>query len=146
MVTVLADVPGPELDWERARQYQGGKRNPALQASMWEYAVSGFRLVAGLSPSLEALAARLRLDIESGWEDLGQVDAAMFRIQKIDFALSRLHGNPRPDVFIWVSRDRTDVDGALDVLLEALGLGADALTFRGDVETGFVDLHASPEA
>src|SRR5690349_19000828 len=37
------------------------------------------RLVAGLSPSLGALAERLRLDIERSWEDpLGEVEAAMF--------------------------------------------------------------------
>lgn len=136
----MSEVPGPEPDWERAAEYQGGKCNPALQVSIWEYAASHFRLVAGLSPSLDALAARLRLDIEKGWEDLGTVDAAMFRIRKIDFALSRLHGNPRPDVFVWVGRDQTDVDAALDLLLEALGIGQDALTFRGDAETGFVDL------
>jgi hypothetical protein len=41
------EVPGPEPDWEHAAAYQGGKRNPALQGSMWEYAVGGFRLVAG---------------------------------------------------------------------------------------------------
>ncbi|MEV2236469.1 hypothetical protein AB0H69_49280, partial [Streptomyces phaeochromogenes] len=61
------EVPGPESDWERALEYQGGKRNPAFQASMWEYAASSFRLVAGLSPLLDVLAARLRLNIERGW-------------------------------------------------------------------------------
>ncbi len=90
------EVPGPDSDWERAPQYQGGKRNPAFQSSMWEYAASSFRLVAGLSPSLDVLAARLRLTIERGWEDLGPVDAAMFRIQKIDFALSRLEAARAP--------------------------------------------------
>jgi hypothetical protein len=29
----------------------------------------------------------LRLDLERGWEDLGAVDVAMFRVGKIDFAL-----------------------------------------------------------
>lgn len=38
--------------------------------------------------------ARLRLDIERGWEDLGWVNVAMFRIQKIDFALSHRGGQP----------------------------------------------------
>ncbi|WP_329550618.1 hypothetical protein [Streptomyces sp. NBC_00696] len=71
---------------------------------MWEYAASSFRLFAGLSPSMDVLAARLRLNIERSWEDLGAVDAAVFRIQKIDFALSRLEGSPCPDVFVWVSR------------------------------------------
>lgn len=134
-------VPGPEPDWERAPQYQGGKRNPALQASMWEYAAASFRVIAGLSPSLEVLAARLRLDVERGWEDLGWVDVAMFRIQKIDFALSRLEGSARPNVLVWVSRAQPDADTALDTLLNALGIGQEALTFRADTETGYTDLH-----
>jgi hypothetical protein len=50
----LIEVPGPEGDWELATAYQGGKRNPALQGSLWDYAAGGFRLVAGLSPSLVA--------------------------------------------------------------------------------------------
>ncbi|MFF4796068.1 hypothetical protein ACFY2M_41855 [Streptomyces sp. NPDC001276] len=139
------EVPGPESDWQPAASlgYYTGK-NPAFQASMWEYAVGSFRLVAGLSPSLDVLAARLRLDLERGWEDLGPVDAAMFRIQKIDFALSRLEGSPSPDVFVWVSRAVADVDAALDILLDALGIGKDALTFRGDIESGFVDLRTTP--
>ncbi|MFD8822128.1 hypothetical protein ACFV1C_07195 [Streptomyces sp. NPDC059605] len=134
------EVPGPEPDWERALEYQGGKRNPAFQASMWEYAVGSFRLVAGLSPSLDALAARLRLNIERSWEDLGAVDVAMFRIQKIDFALSRLEGSPCPDVLVWISRTQTDIEAALGILLGALGVGAEAVTFRADGEGVFVDL------
>ena len=68
----------------------------------------------------------------------------MFRIGKIHFALSHNEGSPRPDVKVWVSRDQTDVDAALDVLLEALGIGKEALTLRGDPETGYVDLRADP--
>ncbi|MEU5539034.1 hypothetical protein [Streptomyces sp. NPDC020362] len=139
------EVPGPESDWERAPAYQGGKRNPAFQASMWEYAASSFRLVAGLSPSLDVLAARLRLNIERGWEDLGAVDAAMFRIQRIDFALSRLEGSPCPDVFVWVGRAQTDIEAALDILLDALGIGTEAITFRAEGEGGFVDLRNGPQ-
>jgi hypothetical protein len=140
---VLVEVPGPEADWELAAAYQGGKRNPALQGSLWDYAAGGFRLVAGLSPSLGALAARLRLDIERSWEDpLGEVDAAMFSIRKIHFALSHNDGHPRPDTKVWVSRDQADVDAALDVLLHALGIGREALTYYLDPETDFyVDLH-----
>jgi len=43
----------------------------------------------------------------------------MFRVKRIDFALSRLDGGPRPDFFVWVSRAQSDVDAALDVLLDA---------------------------
>ena len=141
----MVEVRGPEPDWERAAAYQGGKRNPALQGSMWDYAVGGFRLVAGLSPSLDPLAARLRLHTERSWEDgLGELDAAMFSIRKIHFALSQTEGYP---VKVWVSRDQTDVNAALDVLLEALGIGREALTYHLDSETDiFVDLRADPEA
>ncbi|MFD9065806.1 hypothetical protein ACFVZ3_30300 [Kitasatospora purpeofusca] len=133
----VIEVPGPEPEWETAPSYQGGKRNPAFQQSMWEFAASSFQLVAGLKPPLEALAARLRLTPERGWEDLGYVDVAMFRIERVDFALSRLEGAVVPDTFIWVSRSADDVEGALDILLNALGLDRRALAFRGTVETGF---------
>ena len=140
----MIEVTGPEPDWELAASYQGGKRNPALQGSMWDYASGRFRVVAGLSPSLDALATRLRLHRERSWEDgLGELAAAMFSIGKIHFALSQNEGH---DVKVWVSWDQTDVDAALDVLLEALGIGREALTYQGDPETGYVDLRADPEA
>ena len=142
----MVEVPGPEPDWELATAYQGGKRNPALQGSLWDYAVGGFRLVAGLRPSLDALAARLRLDTERSWEDpLGEVDAAMFSIRKIHFALSHNDGHPSPDTKVWVSRDQADVEAAVNVLLEALGIGREALTYCLDPGTDvFVDLRADP--
>lgn len=131
------NVPGPEPDWETAPSYQGGKGNPAFQQSMWEFAASSFRVVAGLQPPLETLAARLRLTVERGWEDLGYVDVAMFRIEKREFALSELEGAAVPYTFVWVSRSVDDVEAALDSLLNALGIGREALAFRGSVETGF---------
>ncbi|MEW2127937.1 hypothetical protein AB0891_29930 [Streptomyces sp. NPDC007259] len=131
------EVPGPEPEWETAPSYQGGKRNPAFQQSMWEFAASSFQLVAGLKPPLEALAARLRLTVERGWEDLGYVDVAMFRIEQMDFALSRLEGAVVPHTFVWVSRSADDVDAALDILLSALGIDRTALAFRGGVASGF---------
>ncbi|MCX5136410.1 hypothetical protein OOK06_30520 [Streptomyces sp. NBC_00340] len=140
---LAVEPPGPEPDWEPAPHYQGGKCNPALQSSMWEYAASSLRLVAGLSPSLDLLAARLRLTVERSWEDLGPVQAAMFRIQGIDFALHRLESNPRPDVFVWIGRTQTDTDAALALLLDVLGIGTEAITFRADDEGTFVDLHTS---
>lgn len=140
----MVEVPGTEPDWEPAEACQGRKRNPALQGSLWEYAVGGFRLVAGLGPSLGSLAARLRLHPERSWEDgLGELDAAMFSIRKIHFALSQTEGHP---VKVWVSRDQTDVDAALDVLLEALGIGRDALAYYLGLETRiFVHRRADPE-
>lgn len=61
----------------------------------------------------------------------------MFRIERVDFALSRLEGAAVPDTFVWVRRSADDVEGALDILLSALGLDREALAFRGTVETGF---------
>jgi hypothetical protein len=58
---------------------------------------------------------------------------------------SRLEGSPCPDVFVWVSRAQADVDAALDLLLDALGIGEEAFTFRGNIETGFVDLRSEPQ-
>jgi hypothetical protein len=140
----LVEVPGPEADWELAAAYQGGKRNPALQGSLWDYAAGRFRVIAGLSPSLPALAARLRLDLERSWEDpLGEVVAAMFRIGKIHFALSHNDGHPRPDTKVWVNREQADVEAALDVLLQALGIGREAVTYYLDPATDhYVDLSA----
>ncbi|MFC8719370.1 hypothetical protein [Kitasatospora sp. NPDC057198] len=137
-------VPGPEPEWETAPSYRGGKRNPAFQQSMWEFAAGSFRVVAGLQPPLEALAARLRLTVERGWEDLGRVDVAMFRIGKTDFALSELEGATVPYTFVWVGRSVDDVEAALDTLLEALGIGREALAFRGSVETGFENCNGRP--
>jgi hypothetical protein len=141
----LVEVPGPEPDWGDAAAGQGSRGNPALQGSLFEYAVGGFRLVAGLSPSLDALAARLRLYTERSWEEgLGELDAAMFKIGKMHVALSQAQGHP---VKVWVSRDQTDVDAALDVLLHALGIGREALAYCLDPETGmFVDLRGEPDA
>ncbi|MBB1259618.1 hypothetical protein [Streptomyces alkaliterrae] len=130
-------VPGPEAGWERAEEYQGGKRNPAFQMSVWEYATRGFRVIGGLDVSLPDLAARLRLDVERGWCDLGTVDAAMFKVRGIDFALSRTEGNPAPDVHVWAAREQEDAEAALDVLLSSLGVGREALTFWGDSDSGY---------
>lgn len=138
------NVPGPEPDWEPAPSYQGVKRNPAFQESMWAFAASAFQEVAGLQSPLEALAARLRLIVERGWEDLGYVDVAMFRIEKTDFALSELEGAPVPYTSVWVSRSVNDVEAALTTLLNALGIGREALAFRGSAESGFVICNGWP--
>ncbi|MET7390521.1 hypothetical protein ACFYPT_38550 [Streptomyces sp. NPDC005529] len=137
------EPPGPEPGWAPATRYQGENRNPALQFSMWDHAAGSFRLVAGLSPSLDLLAARLWLTIEQSWEELGPVRVALFSIQEIDFALHRPEDNPCPDVFVWISRAQADTDAALNVLLGALGIGTEAITFRVNDEGVFVDLSTS---
>jgi hypothetical protein len=131
---------------DAATSSQPGNHNAAVQVSMWEGVSRAFRLVAGLSLSLDALTGRLRLEPERSWETgLGTVDVALFSIANTDFALSRHQSSPRPDVHVWVGRDQTDLDRALDVLLAALGLGRPALTFRASEEAGFVDLRDEPE-
>ena len=128
---VEIEVPGPEPDWQPATvpPYHVGK-NPAAQISTWQYACSSFKLVAGLKPPLEALAARLRLTVERGWEDLGAVDVALFRIRYVEFALSRLEG--KEYTFVWINQSQEDVEAALGLLLDALGVDREALAFVGD--------------
>ena len=135
------EVPGPDPTWDPAPSpwAQGGGEwrrnpNPAFQTSLWEHAIGGvFDLVAGLSTPMAPLAARLRLTVEHGWEDLGGVEAAMFAIQKINFALSRTDGNPLPGVYVWVAKAESDQDAALGLLLATLGLDREALTFLREV-------------
>ena len=134
-------IPGPDPIWGPAPSpwSPGGgewrrNANPAFQTSLWEYAIGGaFDLVAGLSIPMAPLAARLRLTVEHGWDDLGDVEAAMFAIQKIDFALSRTAGNPLPGVYVWVARAQHDQEAALELLLAALGLDRAVLTFLREV-------------
>lgn len=65
----------------------------------------------------------------------------MFSVGKIHFALSHNDGHPQPDTKVWVSRDQADVAVALDVLLRALGIGREALTYCLDPETDtYLDL------
>ncbi|MCC9311604.1 hypothetical protein LN042_31840 [Kitasatospora sp. RB6PN24] len=61
----------------------------------------------------------------------------------MDFALSWLEGAPVQQTFVWVSRSVDDVEVALDVLLNALGIDRTALAFRGTIETGFEVYHST---
>ncbi|MFG3257328.1 hypothetical protein [Streptomyces sp. NPDC048172] len=131
-------VPGPEAGWWQASSYQGNP-NPALQSGLWQHASDGLRLVAGLRPPLQVLAARLLLRVEQSWEELSEVEVAMFRIRGTQFALCDMkHG--RAEVQVWIGRD-ADMDPALTLLLDTLGIGDEALSFRwdGDTQT-YVDL------
>ncbi|GAA2155695.1 hypothetical protein GCM10009760_55840 [Kitasatospora kazusensis] len=130
-------VPGPEPDWQPATSpsYNVG-RNPAAQFSLWVAAAGSLRMVAGLKPPLDVLAARLRLTLERSWEDLGEVDTAVFRIEGLNFALSQMtYGQPQ--TWVWLHRSHEDADAALEVLLRALGVGPGAVEFTGGPETGF---------
>ncbi|MFD7733027.1 hypothetical protein ACFV6F_21875 [Kitasatospora phosalacinea] len=129
------EVPGPEPDWEEAPSYQGGKRNPAFQQSLLEHALGTCRAIAGLQVPLEPLAARLRLVVERGWEDLGYASAAMFMIGRTCFGLSRTDGDTY--TLVHVDRAVTDHEAALATLFAALGIDSTALAFRGTPEDGF---------
>ncbi|WP_436988292.1 hypothetical protein [Streptomyces sp. enrichment culture] len=131
--TGVVRVPGPEPDWQPAPAlgYHVGK-NPVTQYSLWEAASTFYRLVAGLTPPLEAVAARLRLEVERTWEELGEVDVALFRIRGTDFALSRFAHHEEPRLFVWLNRSQRDVEAALEVLLDALGVGREAVAFSED--------------
>ncbi|MDG9703290.1 hypothetical protein [Streptomyces sp. DH37] len=126
-------VPGPEPDWQPATvpPYHVGK-NPVSQVSPWQYAASFYRIVAGLTPPLEAVAARLRLEVERTWEELGEVDVALFRIQGAEFALSRFVHHEEPRLFVWLNRSQRDAEAALDLLLGTLGVGREAVAFIED--------------
>lgn len=75
--------------------------------------------------------------IEHSWEDLRSVDVAMLRIQGVGFSLHRLQGSPCQDTRVSVGRSTEDVDAALTLLLDALGVGREALTFVGAEETAY---------
>lgn len=129
------DVPGPEPGWESAAAYQGRKRNPALQVSLWEWVACDFRSVDELTVPLETLAARLRLTIEHTWEDPGPVDVALFRIASTEFVLSHRRNSPQTPTFIWVRKDTGNVEEALNLLVAALGLGRESLGSQAEGAT-----------
>ncbi|MFJ1709400.1 hypothetical protein [Kitasatospora sp. NPDC088346] len=136
-------VPGPEPGWQPAASppYYTGE-NPPSQVSLWEAAGGSFRMIAGLKPPIDAFAARLRLKVERSWEDLGEVDAAVFTVERLRFTLS-LMTYGQAETWVWLHRAHEDADAALAVLLRALGLGQDAVAFTGGPDTGFHYLDAS---
>ncbi|MFD3471458.1 hypothetical protein ACFWWM_34985 [Streptomyces sp. NPDC058682] len=129
------DVPGPEAAWLEAPVSACPNPNPAWQTSMWWYVAGLFREVACLAPPLEVLAHRLRLSIEHGWEDLSEVDVAMVQIRGIHFALYRLNTSLLKDTIVSVLKDTEDDEVAMNVLLTALDIGPDAVTYRGNVRS-----------
>ncbi|MFB7909907.1 hypothetical protein ACFC1T_26070 [Kitasatospora sp. NPDC056076] len=130
-------VPGPEPDWQPATipPYYTG-RNPAAQTSLWDAAGESFRMIAGLKPPLDALATRLRLSVERSWDQLGEVDVAVFTVERRYFALS-LMTYGQDETWVWLHRSHEDADDALQVLLDALGIGQDSVVFTGGPDAGF---------
>jgi hypothetical protein len=76
------EIPGPDPTWGPAPWLWGPgggewrrNANPAVQMILWEYAIGrAFDLVAGLGIPMAPLAAPLRLTVEHGWVDLGDVE------------------------------------------------------------------------
>ncbi|MFB7453326.1 hypothetical protein [Streptomyces sp. NPDC056194] len=132
------NVPGPEADWLDAPVSAGANPNPAWQTSMWWYISGLFRVVAGLAPSLDSVAGRLKLTTERGWEELCSVDVAMVQIRGVHFALHRMEDSPMTDTIVSVINETEDDEAAIAILLAALGVGREAMTFRGDLRSGEV--------
>ncbi|GHE73611.1 hypothetical protein GCM10017778_68630 [Streptomyces vinaceus] len=120
--------------------------NPAWQTSMWWYVSGLFRVVAGLAPSLDSVAGRLKLTTERGWEELSPVDVAMIQIRGVHFALHRMEYSPMTDTIVSVINETDDDEAAIDILLDALGIEREALTFRGDLRRGDDDVEWLPAA
>ncbi|MFD1831244.1 hypothetical protein ACFSJS_16475 [Streptomyces desertarenae] len=86
----------------------------------------------GLTPSSEAVAARLRLEVERTWEELGEVDVPLFHIRNTEFALSRFAHHEEPRLLVRQGRSQRDVEAALDTPLGTLEVGREAVAFAED--------------
>jgi hypothetical protein len=121
-MTETVVVPDPEPDWERALQYQGGKRNPAQQYFTFEEAIGRYRLIAVLKVKIEDIARRLRLMLETGHsEQLGPVNAAFFSIRRTGFAIHR-YGTEEHTLLSLFREEERGPEEVVDILLDALGV------------------------
>ncbi|MFF3609295.1 hypothetical protein [Streptomyces sp. NPDC002463] len=106
---------------------------------MWWYVSGLFRVVAGLAPSLDSVAGRLKLTTERSWEEPCSVDVAMVQIRDAHFALHRMEDSPMTDTIVSVINETEDDEAAIAILLAALGVGREVMTFRGDPRSGEVE-------
>ncbi|MER0484575.1 hypothetical protein ABR737_40670 [Streptomyces sp. Edi2] len=127
------EVPGPGPDWQQAAipPYYTGN-NPAHQWSVWERCSSLFQMIGGLALPVQPVAGRLRLHVERSWDGLGELDVVLFGLRGFSFAISEHDGNPAGISLVWLTQRHEDADKALDVLLEVVGIGEEAVAFRGD--------------
>ncbi|GGT55103.1 hypothetical protein GCM10010271_68650 [Streptomyces kurssanovii] len=127
------EVPWPEPDWQPATQppYYTGK-NPAYQYSVWEHSAPLFQMIGVLALSVQPVAQRLRLHVERSWDGLDELDVALFQLKGFSFAISKHDGNPVGVSYVWLTQPHEQADMALDTLLEVVGIGEDAVAFRGD--------------
>ncbi|MFJ3912336.1 hypothetical protein [Streptomyces vinaceus] len=127
------EVPGPESDWQPATQppcYTG--KNPVYQYSVWEYSAPLFQMIGVLALPVQPVAHRLRLHVERSWDGLDDLDVVMFRLEGFSFAISKHDGNPVGVSCVWLTQPHEQADRALDTLLEVVGIGEEAVVFRGD--------------
>ncbi|WP_406511121.1 hypothetical protein OG851_00615 [Streptomyces sp. NBC_00161] len=127
------EVPGPEADWQPAMQppYYTGK-NPAHQYSVWEHSAPLFQMIGVLALPVQPVAQRLRLHVERSWDGLDGLDVVLFGLKGFSFAVSKHDGNPLGVSCVWLTQPHKEADKALDTLLNMVGIGEEAVTFRGD--------------
>ncbi|MGA6171536.1 hypothetical protein ACPEIF_14945 [Streptomyces sp. NPDC012600] len=131
------EVPGPEPDWQPATQPSYGTgRNPAHQFSVWEHSVHLFQMIGVLALPVQPVAERLRLIVERSWDGLDSLDAVLFELRGFGFAISKHDGNPVGVSYVWLTMPHEQADQALDTLLEVVGIGEDAIVFRGNPHEG----------
>ncbi|WP_157435775.1 hypothetical protein [Actinospica robiniae] len=91
------------------------------QRSMFDRAGRHYREIAILRLELQQLAHRLRLHVEAGFDELGEIEAAFFAIGDLEFLAYRY----RADHGVLVDLHRgADLEAAeaLDRLLSVLGV------------------------
>ncbi|MDT0458465.1 hypothetical protein RM550_22470 [Streptomyces sp. DSM 41527] len=66
------------------------------------------------------------------WDGLGSLDVVLFRLRGFSFAISEHDGNPAGISLVRLTQPHEDADKALDVLLEVVGIGEEAVAFCGD--------------
>ncbi|WP_405453286.1 hypothetical protein [Streptomyces erythrochromogenes] len=53
-------------------------------------------------------------------------------LKGFSLAISKHDGNPRGVSYVWLTEPHEQADEALDTLLEVVGIGEEAVAFRGD--------------
>ncbi|MFI1652274.1 hypothetical protein ACH4XT_35815 [Streptomyces avidinii] len=75
---------------------------------------------------------RFSQDVERSWDGLDELDVVLFRLDGFSFAISKHDSYPFGFSYVWLTQPHEQADKALDTLLEAVGIGEDAVAFRGD--------------
>ncbi|MFG2978042.1 hypothetical protein ACGFYY_34240 [Streptomyces sp. NPDC048331] len=119
-------VPAPDPDRRPAPEYQANP-NPAVQYGIWDAMALSHRPIGVLPPPMKAYADRLVLHVEQSWEDLGEVDVAMFRLGRRFFVLSQFTEVRDTGVTVWLDRRHTDDEASLKMLIKALGIPHDCV-------------------